>query len=154
MVEKENKTRVEPIRKSIRVDRSPADAFRIFTSGIGEWWPVKTHSVGRDEAVGCAMETRAGGRLYERAADGTEQDWGRILDWDPPRRLKFSWHPGRGAETAQEVTVTFSPDGEGTRVELLHDGWEKLGKDIETTRDGYDSGWDMVFGDRFATACR
>ena len=56
----------------------------------------------------------------------------------------YSWHPGRGEETAQEVEVTFAPEGGGTRVDIRHYGWEKLGDRLEEVVASYDEGWDKV----------
>jgi hypothetical protein len=65
-----------------------------------------------------------------------------VLIWEPPTRFAFSWHPGRAAETAQEVDVRFTPVEGGTHVELEHRGWERLvGPDGEIP-DHFDSGWD------------
>ena len=108
------------IRKSVEVDAPVETAFRVFTEQAGSWWPLATKSVGQDEAVDLVFEPRAGGRVYERVRSGEEHDWGEILAWEPPERLVFTWHPGRAAETSQEVEVRFAPSGEGTRLELEH----------------------------------
>ena len=67
-----------------------------------------------------------------------------MLTWDPYHQVRFHWYPGRQADTAQEVTVTFSEVPSGTLVELVHIGWETLGDKAQSTRDGYDTGWDYV----------
>jgi hypothetical protein len=65
----------------------------------------------------------------------------------------MSWHPGRAAASGQTVELTFAADGNGTRVTLLHRGWESLGADAAKTRDSYNSGWDSVFAGRYADFC-
>jgi uncharacterized protein YndB with AHSA1/START domain len=90
------------------------------------------------------LEPRIDGRLYETAPDGTEHLWGTVTEWDPPRRVSFTWHPGRAVDTRQEVAVTFRPAGTGCLVDLVHTGWERLGEKGAETRAGYDSGWDLV----------
>ncbi len=140
------------VRKSITVRCSVEDAFRVFTDEIGSWWPLASHSVGGSRARTCAMEGRVGGRLFERLDDGTEETWGTVTAWEPPLRLSYTWHPGRDETTAQEVEMRFSPAGDGTRVELEHRGWEKLGDEAEETAKGYDSGWDYVLGQRYGDA--
>ncbi len=65
--------------------------------------------------------------------------------WQPPERVAFSFHPGRDAREAQTVEVTFSADPEGTRVVLLHSGWEKLNANAQEARDSYNRGWEGVF---------
>ena len=140
------------IRKSITVDTSVERAFEIFTGMIGSWWPIETHSVGHEEVETAVIESHEGGRVYERARNGQETDWGHVTVWDPPHRVAFTWHPGRDAETGQEVDVRFSADGGGTRVHLEHRGWEKLGERMAEVVPQYDSGWDEVLGRRYAEA--
>lgn len=135
---------LEPLRVSVRVERRPQEAFEVFTSGLARWWPLATHSLGQEKAVTCGIEPGAGGLVYEVDADGRRQAWGRVLAWDPPRRLLLSWHPGRPAEQAQEVEVRFRPDGTGTRVELEHRDWQKLGAEAEAVRGRYGEGWTGV----------
>lgn len=92
------------------------------------------------------FEGRVGGRVYETAPDGTEHLWGTVTEWDPPRRIVFTWHPGRPVDTRQEVEVTFQLAGEGSRTDLVHSGWEHLGERAAEIRANYDTGWDVVLG--------
>lgn len=142
----ETETRIPPIEKSIVVPWDPESAYRRFAERIAEWWPLETHACEPEEAETCAIEPRVGGRLYESTKDGTEHLWGTVTAWDPPRRLAFTWHPGRPAATRQDVELTFTPVEEGTRVDLIHTGWERLGKKAEETRARYVPGWDLVLG--------
>jgi hypothetical protein len=139
-------TTVEPVRRTVSVGRPVEDAFRVFTDEIGSWWPLETHSTAADrdgvEAETAVLEGRRGGRLYERVSDGTEADWGRITVWEPPHRVAFEWHV-TGVPT--EVEVRFAPDGEGTRVELEHRGFERL-EHGEERRGSYLGGWGSVLG--------
>ncbi|MSP48713.1 MAG: hypothetical protein EXQ95_05230 [Alphaproteobacteria bacterium] len=72
---------IAPVVKSIEVARSAADAFRLFTAGIGKWWPLETHtrakSTAGEKTVGFNVEPRVGGRVCETLNDGRELDWGR-----------------------------------------------------------------------------
>ncbi|CAN5830030.1 SRPBCC family protein [soil metagenome] len=142
----------DPLVKEITVPLAPERAFALFTDGIATWWPLASHSVARANAVGCRFEPRVGGRLLEVARDGSEHVWGRVRAWEPPARLVVTWHPGREAETAQELSVTFSPEGNGTRIRLVHAGWELLGDAGRVERDNYDPGWDYVLGRYVSTA--
>ena len=110
----------------------------------------------RDEqrAQACVFEQRRGGRLYETYADGGQADWGTVLQWEPPARVAFSWHPGRDPDTAQEVEVTFRATGAGTEVRIRHSGWEKLGDKAPETRGSYDRGWQYVLGTCYVGAAR
>jgi uncharacterized protein YndB with AHSA1/START domain len=141
------------IRKSVVVAVSVETAFRVFTQQAGSWWPLATKSVGQEEAVDLVFEPRAGGRVYERLRSGEEHDWGEILAWESPQRLAFTWHPGRDAETGQEVEVRFMASGDGTRLELEHRGWERLVASAEEVPEHYVSGWEEVL-ERFAEAAR
>lgn len=146
--------RVPPVEKSILVPCAPDRAFRAFTTEIGQWWPLSTHSVTGDMARAVTIEPRAGGRVFESDAAGGESDWGRVLEWAPPHRFSMSWHPGRAASNAQTIEVSFSADGAATRVTLAHRGWESLGAEAAKARDSYDGGWDMVLAGRYADFCK
>jgi uncharacterized protein YndB with AHSA1/START domain len=136
------------LRKTISVARPPEVAFRVYTEGVASWWPARTHSIGHERVETVVLEGRVGGRFYERLDDGTEHDWGEITTWDPPERLGMTWHPGRGRETAQQIEIRFIAEGQGTRVEVEHTGWETLGDQAEATLANYDSesGWTGVLG--------
>ncbi len=145
-------TTIEPIRKTVRVALTPSDAYALFTERIDSWWPIASHSVGGERARTVVLEPGIGGRVYEVLDDGTESDWGRITAWDVPAMVAFTWHPGRPVDTAGVVTVEFVAEGRETVVTLTHDGWERLGESATEIRSGYDTGWDFVFGQRFAAA--
>lgn len=135
-----------PVEKSLQVSLPVKAAFNLFTHGLTTWWPLATHSTGQAEAESCHVEEHEGGRVYEIQKDGTEAPWGTVLAWEPPHRFMMSWHPGRDENTAQELEVRFETEGEGTRLELIHRGWEILGDEAKVTREGYVSGWDIVLG--------
>jgi uncharacterized protein YndB with AHSA1/START domain len=132
------------VEKSVTVSVPVERAFEVFTAEIGTWWPLRTHAVDTERSETVVMEGRVGGRLYERTPSGEEHVWGTLVAWEPPNRIVYSWHPGRGEETAQEVEITFGPEGEGTRVDIRHYGWEKLGDRLEETIASYNEGWDKV----------
>jgi len=132
------------VEKSVTVSVPVERAFEVFTAEIGTWWPLRTHAVDTERSETVVMEGRVGGRLYERTPSGEEHVWGTLVAWEPPNRIVYSWHPGRGGETAQEVEITFGPEGEGTRVDIRHYGWERLGDRLEETIASYNEGWDKV----------
>lgn len=141
---------VPPVEKSLLLPCAPQRAFDAFTSEIAQWWPLRSHSVGQDQARSVTIEPRVGGRVYETGADGCEHDWGRVLDWAPPHRLAMTWHPGRAAETHQVLELSFTAEGAGTRLTLVHRGWEKLGASAQATRDNYEAGWTQILTRDFA----
>jgi uncharacterized protein YciI/uncharacterized protein YndB with AHSA1/START domain len=132
-----------PIRREVLVEAAPAKAFEVFTARIGDWWPVAGFSV--HGAGGRVAFT--GGEIVERAASGETCVWGTVTRWEPPGTVAFTWHPGRTADQATEVTVSFAAAGEQTLVTLEHHGWEVYA-DPAAARAEYENGWPAVL-DRF-----
>jgi uncharacterized protein YndB with AHSA1/START domain len=139
-------TAIEAVKKSLVVNCSLERAFEVFTREIESWWPTHTHSIGGDKIVEVEFEEQVGGRIFERHSDGGEGEWGRVLAWEPPHRFAMSWYPGHDAAEATELDVRFAAEGDGTRVELEHRGWEILGERAAAAREAYNSGWDEVAG--------
>jgi uncharacterized protein YndB with AHSA1/START domain len=133
------------VRKSMTVAAPPERAFEVFTERISSWWPFEGHSIGGESVEAAVIEGREGGRFYERQKNGTEEDWATMTVWEPPYRLAFSWTI---TEPATEVEVRFTPEGDGTRVDLEHRGFERLGEP-ETRRGNYERGWGKIL-DRYA----
>lgn len=126
---------VAPVLRATHVRRPADQAWALFTERIGAWWPLPTHGLFGDRSAEVAFED---GRLVERSVDGETTVWGEVLVWEPPRRLALTWHPGRPADgPASTVEVTFLPDGDGTRVELVHDGWQAFGEQALARRRSY-----------------
>ena len=146
------------VRKTVTVDVPQAHAFSVFTERFGSWWPLATHKLGKQDAVTAIIEPKRGGRWFERSADGTECDWGRVQIWEPPRRLVLTWEvsvdwqPDRTIQT--EVEVTFVADGpDRTTVHLEHRKLEEYGEQAEMMRSIFDSegGYSGIL-QRFANA--
>ena|SRR6266404_5819527 len=131
------------IRKSIKIERSPAISFRVFCEEIGRWWP-KGPSFNGKLLKDLVLEGRIGGRFYERYADGTEYEIGRITAYRPPELVAFTWR-APSWERSTQVEIRFSAEASGTRVELEHSGWEQA-ENIRETRKSYHDGWDFVLG--------
>lgn len=109
-------TAIQPIDKTIVVPLTVDEAFRLFTERIAKWWPLSSHSVAEERARSAVFEAGVGGRIYEIADDGTEAVWGHVTVWEPPNRVVFTFHPGRGADTAGVVEVTFSAQRDSRRT--------------------------------------
>ena len=138
------------VRATIVVEASLERAFSTFTDGIGSWFPAEYNLLGVDIAER-VFEPRMGGNVYDRGVDGSECRWGRVLAFEPPARVVFSWDisPHWQIETdpekTSEVEVRFiSETPESTRVELEHrhldrhgDGWEQA-----RTALSDEGGWD------------
>jgi len=136
-----------PVRKTIVVKAGAAHAFRVFTEGFDTWWP-RSHHIGKEPMRRAILEGRIGGRLYSEHVDGTECDWGTVLDWEPPHRFVFAWQinpqwqPDPDRARASEVEVTFTPLPDGsTQVDLEHRNLQRHGEGAEALRTAVDSGW-------------
>jgi uncharacterized protein YndB with AHSA1/START domain len=137
------------VRTSIVVDATPERAFTVFTAEMGTWWPPEHHLLEADLSE-TVFEPRVGGRIYDKGVDGSECTWARVLAYEPPDRVVFSWDIGLDwtIETdharTSEVELRFVPDGpDRTRVELEHRHLERHGEGWEAMRDavGSPDGW-------------
>jgi hypothetical protein len=103
--------RLDPLRKTIEVEVSAADAFRIWTEELGDWWPLATHSVGRGDAVPCILKGRTGGWLYETTRPGEQHVWGTLAT--PGHALRRA--PGRacprGRRPVTQAALPLPPPG-------------------------------------------
>ena len=141
---------IDPIVLSVDLPVAPADACAAFTARFADWWPVVTHSLSRQAATRCSLDAVPGGAIEEQAPDGERHLWGTVQSFEPGRRLRFTWHPGREPASAQWVDVEFTPRTGGSRVTLTHGGWEALGEIAPILRREYASGWKNVFGSIYA----
>jgi uncharacterized protein YndB with AHSA1/START domain len=132
---------MEPLELRFSVDCPPGRAFDVWANRTSLWWP-HGHSVSADPGLTVTFEPRPGGRIFERTPDGTEHDWGQVLDWEPPRRLRYLWHLRFDRADATEVEIVFAPAGEGTDVTITHRGWERLGAKGPERRERNRRGWD------------
>lgn len=138
-----------PVRKTVDVRVRPERAFQVFTQEIDSWWP-RTHHIGKSPMRRAIIESGVGGRCYTEQEDGTQCDWGQVLEWDPPRRFVMAWQIthawGYEPDLAKssEVAVSFTPlaDG-GTRVHLEHRFLARHGAGAQPMRLAIDApnGW-------------
>jgi uncharacterized protein YndB with AHSA1/START domain len=137
---------IEIVRKTVTVDCTVEEAFRVFTADATSWWPVETHSI-HQSVKEVVFEPHAGGEVYEIAESGERGHWATVLEWDPPSRLVLAWNILSAEAEPTEVEVRFLPADGGTRVELEHRGWERLAEGGAEKRASYDTGWDFVLGE-------
>jgi len=149
------------VRTEIVIEAPIERAFKVFTERFDQIKPREHNMLGVDIAESI-FEPRAGGRVYDRGVDGSECQWGRVVAYEPPTRVVFTWDisPRWQIETDQtrssEVEIRFVADGERrTRVELEHrhlerhgDGWQGLAEGVRG-----DQGWPLYL-QRFAAAAR
>jgi len=137
---------IEAVRKTVTVDCVVEEAFRVFTSDAISWWPTETHSLYEGKVREIVFEEREGGEVYELSSDGEKGHWATVLAWEPPGRLVLAWNVANAEALPTEVEVRFTAEGDGTRVELEHRGWEALAEEGAEKRGNYDTGWDHVLG--------
>jgi uncharacterized protein YndB with AHSA1/START domain len=146
------------VRTSIVVEVPIERAFTVFTTELGTWWPPEHHIL-QGELAEMVFEPRVGGHIFDRATDGRECRWARVLAYEPPDRVVFSWDISLAwqietdPDRTSEVEVRFTADGpDRTRVDLVHrhldrhgEGWEQM-----RTAVGSPEGWGSGLH-RFAT---
>jgi uncharacterized protein YndB with AHSA1/START domain len=129
------------IRKTLHVDAPVERAFDVFTNGLPDWWPSDTHSVDKGTPD---IDWRVGGTAGELVR-GERKEWADILEFDPPQALALRWRVDP-ENPPTHVRVTFTAEGDGTRVELTHSGWEAYGAAAQESFNDYNGGWDAVLG--------
>jgi len=83
-------------------------------------WAALTDPVRLADWMGAALvEPRVGGR-YELFTERARPMTGRIVTWEPPALLEFSWDTGDGP--ASMVRCELTPDGDGTKLIFIHKG--------------------------------
>jgi uncharacterized protein YndB with AHSA1/START domain len=130
------------VRKSIVVRAPIARAWSVFVEQMETWWPA-THHIGSTPFEAIFVEPRVGGRWYERNVEGAQCDWGKVLAWDRPHKVCFSWHVGPGhdqpdwkfdpdPEKASKVEFRFIAESPSTtRIDLEHRCLERHGEGYE-----------------------
>ena len=140
----------QPLVLEFEVGVPPEQAFEVWTRQCSLWWPP-AHTVSGDPAA-ITFESRAGGRIMERGRDGAEHDWGRVLDWEPPTRLRYLWHLFFDPREATEVELTFTAVPAGTAVRLEQRGWDKLGEAASPRRERTGQVWGELTAE-YARVC-
>jgi uncharacterized protein YndB with AHSA1/START domain len=139
------------VQTSVVVEAPIDRAFRAFTQDFGSFKPPEHNMLGVEIAE-TVFEPRVGGHLYDRGVDGSECRWARILVYEPPTRVVFSWdispywqvEPDLSKTSEVEVRFIAETD-QRTRVELEHRNLERHGDGWEGVRAGVagDDGWPL-----------
>jgi uncharacterized protein YndB with AHSA1/START domain len=139
------------VRRQVVVEVPQDQAFAAFTERFGDFKPSEHNLLGVPIAE-TVFEARVGGHIYDRGEDGTECRWARVLVYDPPERVVFSWDISpqwqlvTEPENASEVEVRFIPETPArTRVELEHRHIDRHGPGWPAVSDGVggDAGWPL-----------
>lgn len=136
------------VRREVQIHRSQDQAFRLFTAGMGDWWPLGRCHFGLAPAVTIVMEPKAGGRWYERGDDGSEAPWGETLVFEPSRRVVLGWRVDSDwtydPAVRSEIEVNFVAQGPSDcLIRLEHRSLEQMGPDAARLQRTFDSedGW-------------
>jgi uncharacterized protein YndB with AHSA1/START domain len=144
-------TQASTLRKEIVVAAPIATAFAVFTERFGDFKP-KEHNLLAAPITETVFEAHVGGNIVDRGEDGSECRWARILAFDPPNRVVFSWDISpqwqlvSDPDRASEVEVRFIAETPSrTRLELEHRGIDRHGPGWEAVSDGVDGdgGWPL-----------
>ena len=134
------------------------EAFRFFTEDVGAWWGADHHII-EAPLSHMVFEPFVGGNLYDVGTDGSECRFSRVLVYDRPHRVVFSWDLTSQwtIETdharCSEVEVTFTAEGpDATRVVLEHQHLERHGDDLLPQLEGIRTGWQAGGLDLYAAA--
>jgi uncharacterized protein YndB with AHSA1/START domain len=137
------------VSTAVDVETSAARAFHVFTAEIGTWWDADKHILDA-ELAGMEFEAHVGGNIVDRGVDGSECRWARVLAYEPPHRVVFSWdiNVNWQLETdptkSSDVEITFTALGpDRTRVVLTHRHLDRHGDGWERMRDAVGSGWSL-----------
>ena len=141
---------------TVEVPCDPDTAFDIFTSDISIWWRRGTN-YWNDSVRGRELrfEPRVGGRLIEVYDRDTGEGFeiGRVLAWEPGKRLVFTWRQGNwGPTESTDVEVRFEPTTSGTLVTVAHGGWDRVPSAGPGVSEGYGQGWAELLGFYYAQA--
>jgi uncharacterized protein YndB with AHSA1/START domain len=145
------------VRKQIVVEAPVDRAFAVFTKRFGDFKPAEHNLLGAPIAE-TVFEPRVGGHIYDRAIDGSECRWARVLVYEPPDRVVFSWDISpqwqieNDPDNTSEVEVRFIAEtAQRTRVELEHRNIDRHGPGWQAVGDGVsgDAGWPLYL-DRYA----
>jgi uncharacterized protein YndB with AHSA1/START domain len=99
------------------------------------------------------IDPHTGGRCYEINIKGETCIWGRVLAWEPPKKVVLSWHLqpdwsfSPDLARANEVAMEFIAEGpEQTRLEFEHRHLERHGAGWESLREqiGSAGGWPTI----------
>ncbi|WP_395611947.1 SRPBCC domain-containing protein [Allosphingosinicella sp.] len=128
---------IDDINQQIGIAATPQRVWEVLTTeGLVEQW------------LGCLDYQARIGHVFYMQPDAATRAAGdlagathcELLRLDPPREMVFSWYYPETPRT--EVAIRLTPDGGGTRVDLVHSGWDQFDPEqIRMIRDALAGGW-------------
>jgi uncharacterized protein YndB with AHSA1/START domain len=128
---------IEDISQSIEIAAPAARVWEVLTSeGMVEQW------------LGCLGYAAKAGHVFYMQPDPARREAGdlsgathcELLRLDPPREMVFSWYYPETPKT--EVSIRLTAGATGTRVDLVHSGWDQFdAAQIQGVRDALAGGW-------------
>ena len=143
------RTATTEVSLDIEVEAPIALAFDVFTNQIGTWWD-KDHHIIQVPLAEMIFEPYVGGHIIDRGTDGSECRWSRVLAYEPPTRVCFSWDINvrwqleTDPAKTSEIEIAFTELASNrTHVKLTHRHLDRHGDGWESMRDAVASGWDL-----------
>jgi len=133
------------VERSIVIAAPPERVWRAWVSEMNQWW-TKPYYMDSGRVTGLVIEPHLGGRYMEKwGEDGSGYLIGHVVEWLPPLRLAYTWSEKSWGGVVTVVRLEFQPEGEGTRLSFVHEGFERLPDGAEQ-RAGYDRGGADLLG--------
>ncbi|UII31684.1 SRPBCC family protein [Fulvivirga ulvae] len=123
----------DSVQRSITIEVTQQKAFEVFVNQFGKWWPAE-YTWSHEVLDFITIESGEGGRCFERGPNGFECDWGRVIRYEPPYAISFTWQIGVNREPVPDpakasiVEVRFGVEDSFTRVEVHHHSFSRHGK--------------------------
>lgn len=139
------------VQHEIVVDAPPERAFAVFIERFDAIKP-REHNLLTVEIAETVFEPHVGGHIYDRGVDGSECRWARVLAYEPPHRVVFSWDItpqwtlATDLDQTSEVEVRFVAEAsDRTRVALEHRHLDRHGNGWKAERDSVadEAGWPL-----------
>jgi uncharacterized protein YndB with AHSA1/START domain len=142
---------IQPVRKNVVVNTGIERAFELFIDKFDSIKP-REHNLLAVPIAETIFEPRVGGHIYDVGTDGSQCKWARVLSYEPPSRVVFSWDIGPtwqlepDPSKTSEVEVRFVAESvDRTRVELEHRHLERHGAAWRAVAEGVEgeAGWPL-----------
>ncbi|MCD4733501.1 SRPBCC domain-containing protein, partial [bacterium] len=131
---------MDTIKLDCKLPLSPAEVWIVLFSKSSRrvWW---------GDRVQLHPEEDSRFREYWRDSDGRDRlSKGRVLELKENALVRLSWKDDDWSEYT-EVVFTLTAEDEGTRLELVHDDFLKLGPKLHYNVEEYLHGWEALFED-------